>query len=121
MKSMQLPLLKRKGRHIKKKSLSSIYFRNGIKDFFFIPLAATLSDNDDQASASQNKSAFGPLQALKKTKNRITYSAKHMKALTDTTCSQMDRGVQLEAPHALRYIGNCAHLNSAHEMRTTEY
>lgn len=38
------------------------------KGFFYIPLAATLSDNDDQAAASQNKSASDPLQALKENK-----------------------------------------------------
>ena len=64
MKSVQLPMLKCKGGHVKKKIAFLDVFQHFIKDFF-IPLAATPSDNDDQAAASQNKSAFGPLQALK--------------------------------------------------------
>lgn len=32
----------------------------------------------------------------------MAWSAKHMKALTDTTWNQMDRGTQLEALHTLR-------------------
>lgn len=68
MKSMQLPMLKYKGRSVKKKKTNhfSGYISAHHKRRFFIPLATILPDSGDQAAASQNKSAFGPLQALKK-------------------------------------------------------
>lgn len=66
MKSMHLPMLKFKGRSVKKKNPFSGYISAHHKRDFFIPLATILPDSGDQAAASQNKSAFDPLQALKK-------------------------------------------------------